>query len=88
MKHDEGVGGVFRFFKSNDGYDTHVIPLFRVDNLLICGNLWISDNPTSHHYVSFIGIHNLTKKSDKVFFVREAISKIYFVSISVPSILN
>ena len=24
VKHDEGVGGVFRFFKSDGGYDTHV----------------------------------------------------------------
>ena len=59
-----------------------------VDNSSICGNLWISDNPTSHHHVLFIEIHNLIKKLDKVFFVREAISKIYFVSVSVSSILN
>ena len=29
VKHDEGVGGVFRFFKSDGGYDTHVILLFQ-----------------------------------------------------------
>ena len=39
-------------------------------------NSWILGDPILHCYVPFTGIHNLTKKSDRVSFVRGALSKI------------
>ena len=42
-------------------------------------NSLISGDPITHCYVPFTGIHNLTKKLDRAFFVRGALSKIQLV---------
>ena len=39
-------------------------------------NSWISGDPIPHCYVPFTRIHNFNKKSDRVSFVRGALSKI------------
>ena len=63
----------------NIRYKPRIVTLYPrgpVDNPSTYGNLWISGNLTLHHYVPFIRIHNLKKKSDKVSSIRKALSKI------------